>query len=231
MQFNPGTVKRCLKYEYPFLGKGETNMRNFLLAEDPYTASTQEKLKSLWIEESKILHGSFYPSGPQKPIQVVSKSKMKDIVDYLKKLLLSDWNDVNFVIGTNPNDLIEIKFDVETTDTAHGLNAYLNTLMSQNTVISGFQLRKVTQYWPYQSGKYIYYMIAPPWKKLYVVSLIDASSPITLPALDRTTQSTRAGPTGLPMDQPCLNRRSRRTQRCPNSTAATSTSTEESLTL
>lgn len=49
---------------------------------------------------------------------------MPDIVETLKRLLLSDWNDVNFVIGSNlisliktynianPNDLIEIKFDL-----------------------------------------------------------------------------------------------------------------------
>lgn len=97
---------------------------------------------------------------------------MKEIVDHLKRLLLSDWNDVNFVIGTNPNDLIEIKFDIESTDTAHGLNAYMNTLMNSNEIINSFNLRKVTQFWPLQEGNCIYYMIAPPWKKLYVVSTI-----------------------------------------------------------
>ena len=74
---------------------------------------------------------------------------MKDIVDHLKKMLLSDWNDVNFVIGTNPEDLIEIKFDIETTDTAHGLNAYMNTLMNSNELIGKYNLRKVTQFWPF----------------------------------------------------------------------------------
>ena len=95
---------------------------------------------------------------------------MKDIVDHLKRLLLEDWNDVSFVIGTNPNDLIEIKFDIETADTAHGLKAYMNILMNTNPIIGGFHLRKVTQYWPYQDGNFVYYMIAPPWKKLYIVS-------------------------------------------------------------
>jgi len=42
----------------------------------------------------------------------MSKSNLEDIVESLKRLLLSDWNDVNFVIGTNPNDQIEIKFDM-----------------------------------------------------------------------------------------------------------------------
>lgn len=38
---------------------------------------------------------------------------MGNIVDVIKKLLLNDWNDVNFVIGTNPKDFIEVKFDLE----------------------------------------------------------------------------------------------------------------------
>jgi hypothetical protein len=40
------------------------------------------------------------PAGKTKPIQTVTKSLMKDIVDCVKKLLLSDWNDVNFVLGS-----------------------------------------------------------------------------------------------------------------------------------
>ena len=147
--FNPSQVKKCLKYEWPFIGRSEIATKNFLMADDPYAQTMDERLRCRWLEESKILFGSFTPAGPQKPITQISKSKMKDIVDHLKKLLLSDWNDVNFVIGTNPEDLIEIKFDIETADTAHGLNAYMNTLMNTNEVINGYNLRKVTQYWPH----------------------------------------------------------------------------------
>jgi hypothetical protein len=57
-------------------------------------------LRSLWIEEAKVLFGAFVPSGIDHPIASIKKSKLKDIVDELKKLLLSDWNDVNFVIGS-----------------------------------------------------------------------------------------------------------------------------------
>ena len=105
-------------------------------------------------------------------------------------MLLNDWNDVNFVIGTNPKDLIEIKFDVQSSDIAHGLNAYMNTLMNANEIINGFCLRKVTQYWPYQEGSHIYYMIAPPWKKLYIVSIIRSSKFILLTFLNFVTFRT-----------------------------------------
>ena len=55
-----------------------------------------------------------------------------------KKLLLSDWNDVNFVIGTNPNDQIEIKFDMQTVDTLQGLHAYMNTMLNTNDDVIRF---------------------------------------------------------------------------------------------
>lgn len=57
---------------------------------------------------------------------------MKEIVDCVKKLLLSDWNDVNFVLGTNPNDFIEVKFDTTTVDNPVGLHSYMNTMLNTN---------------------------------------------------------------------------------------------------
>lgn len=100
--FNPAKMKRKLVYEYPFLGKDEQFTYSFLAADDPYDATKDEILRTKWMEEAKQLFGDFKPTGPQKPISEVSKSKMQDIVESLKKLLLSDWNDVNFVIGSKP---------------------------------------------------------------------------------------------------------------------------------
>ena len=57
-------VKKHMRYEFPFLGKNEIITREFLTAEDPYQASTVEKLRTRWLDESKILFGSFTPSGP-----------------------------------------------------------------------------------------------------------------------------------------------------------------------
>jgi len=98
--FNRAPLKKVMKYEYPFLGKGETSTRNFLLAEDPYCVGKTDALRAHWIEEVKQLYGAFRPSGPAHPIHTVSKSLMREIVDVVKRLLLSDWNDVNFVLGS-----------------------------------------------------------------------------------------------------------------------------------
>jgi len=125
------------------------------------------------LEEAKILYGDFTPSGANKPIATVQQSKLKDIVDIIKKLLLADWNDVNFVIGTNPNDLIEIKFDLTTVDTLQGLHAYMNTMLNTNEDLVRFCLRKISYYWGFKEGQYSYYMLSPPWVKLYINDVIN----------------------------------------------------------
>ena len=63
-----------------------------------------------------------------------------------------------------------MKFDLTTIDTLQGLHAYMNTLLSSNEEIMRFCLRKVTHYWGFKEGSYVYYMVAPPWVKTLVVS-------------------------------------------------------------
>ena len=46
-----------------------------------------------------------------------------------------DWAEVNFIIGTNPDSFIEIKFDRNSIDTERGLKAYMNTLIQSHEVI------------------------------------------------------------------------------------------------
>lgn len=98
--FIPALARKCLKYEYPFLGVNEVSIYSFLSQNDPYEATRDEKLRSLWIDECKRLFGPFKPAGTDKPLSKVTKSQLRDIVEVLKRLLLSDWNDVNFVIGS-----------------------------------------------------------------------------------------------------------------------------------
>ena len=74
-----------------------------MAAGDPYEVVREEKMRCRWIEEAKLLYGDFVPSGSTRPIQSVTRSSLPDIVDAIKKLLLADWNDVNFVIGSKYN--------------------------------------------------------------------------------------------------------------------------------
>lgn len=174
-----------MKYEYPFQDDKEAKfVYGFLCTGDPYEACRDEKNRAMWIEEANMLFGSFKPSGPQKPISTIQKSKLEEIVEFLKKLLLSDWNDVNFVIGTNPNDQIEIKFDLQTVDTLQGLHAYMNTMLNTNDDMIRYQLRKLPRYWGYREGSFVYYMLSPPWVKLYINDVVNQ----TKSSNDRTAQ-------------------------------------------
>lgn len=179
--FIGGVIHNNMKYQYPFIPENEQYTHSFLSCGDPYGVSIDDKLRSKWIDEAKMIYGDFIPSGPSKPIHCVSKSLMKEIVDCVKRLLLSDWNDVNFVLGSkffesfnsiaNPNDFIEVKFDTDTVDNPTGLHSYMNTLLNTNDDIIRYQLRKISYYWGYREGNFVYYMFAPPWLKVYIVSL------------------------------------------------------------
>ena len=76
-----------------------------------------------------------------------------------------DWAEVNFIIGTNPDNFIEIKFDQKSVDTELGLKAYMNTLISTHEVISQFNLRKVLKFWAYKDESHVYFMLSPQWIK------------------------------------------------------------------
>ena len=76
-----------------------------------------------------------------------------------------DWAEVNFIIGTNPDSFIEIKFDKKSIDTDNGLRAYMNTLIKSHDAISQFNLKRVIKFWGYEFGNHIYFMLAPSWIK------------------------------------------------------------------
>jgi hypothetical protein len=59
--FNRAMVRANYKYEYPFLGKDEKYTHSFLLQEDPYDSTKDERLRAKWIEEARQLFGEFKP--------------------------------------------------------------------------------------------------------------------------------------------------------------------------
>jgi hypothetical protein len=72
------------------------------------------------------------------------------------------------VIGTNPEDFIEMRFEVDSLDSPQGLKTYLNNLVNSNEFVMKYQLRRVTQYWNLfsESGRQLYFMLAPPYVKI-----------------------------------------------------------------
>jgi len=94
-------------------------------------------------------------------LEKINRNQLPDIVNYIKKVIMIDWAEVNFIIGTNPESFIEIKFDERTIDTELGLKAYMNTLISTHEVISQFELKKVLKYWGFKQENHLYFMLSP----------------------------------------------------------------------
>ena len=137
----------------------------YLSNDDPYEVTHDEVLKAKWLHENKILHGDFKPSQNDRCMNKINRQQLPDVVNYIKKVIMIDWAEVNFIIGTNPDSFIEIKFDQKSVDTELGLRAYMNTLISTHEVISQFNLRKVLKFWGYKDEKHVYFMLAPQWIK------------------------------------------------------------------
>lgn len=57
------------------------------------------------------------------------------MVGEIKRNLLADWSDINFIIGTNPEDFIEMRFDLTSLDSPKGLHAYMNNLVNMSDLL------------------------------------------------------------------------------------------------
>jgi hypothetical protein len=93
---------------------------------------------------------------------------LPEVVGYIKRNLLQDWSDISFVIGTNPEDFIEMRFEVASLDSPQGLKMYLNNLVNSNEFVMKYQLRRIAHYWYLfsEDGAQLYFMLAPPYVKL-----------------------------------------------------------------
>lgn len=100
-----------MKYENPFNPEDTDYLFPYFDEHDPYEAARDEVLRTKWLEESKISNGEFKPAFKERSLQVAGRTLLIEILEEVKKVLLADWNDINFVIGTNPEEMIEIKFD------------------------------------------------------------------------------------------------------------------------
>lgn len=130
-----------LKHENPFNeGKKETVFPLFKEVDDPYEASQDELLRAKWIKDNRILHGDFKPSNCDKGLTQVNRGQLPDIVIFLKEVIRIDWAEINFIIGTNPEEFIEIKFE-KSPDGELGLKSYMNNLIHNHETISHFNLK------------------------------------------------------------------------------------------
>lgn len=65
----------------------------------------------------------------------MTRANLPEAVGVIKRSLLADWSDINFIIGTNPEDYIEMRFDAFTLDSPKGLHAYMNNIVNSNEML------------------------------------------------------------------------------------------------
>jgi hypothetical protein len=49
----------------------------------------------------------------------------------------------------------------------------MNTMLNTNDECIRFQLKKLPRYWGYREDDFVYYMLTPPWVKLYINDVIN----------------------------------------------------------
>jgi len=187
------------KYEDAFMPDEDKKdfVMPFLSSDDPYEVTHDEVLKAKWLHENKILYGDFKPSNKERCIDKINRSQLPDVVNYIKKVIMIDWAEVNFIIGTNPDSFIEIKFDQKSVDTELGLKAYMNTLISTHEVISQFNLRKVLKFWGFKDDCHVYFMLAPQWIKFNPGHVYSSVLKVQQEQIIKNQQKSRTGELGV----------------------------------
>lgn len=92
-----------------------------------------------------------------------SRNQIRDMIGFLKSKIAKDWEDSVFVIGVNPEDMIELRFESESIESTQSLNTYMNLLIETDDEIFSFKLRKHISKWGLNKEGFISFVLCPPW--------------------------------------------------------------------
>lgn len=80
------------------------------------------------VEDSKILHGPFVPSGKEKIGDHATRQSLPAILKELHACLDEDWGDYRFSVMSTEDDAVVVRFELESVDSERGLHAYMNVM-------------------------------------------------------------------------------------------------------
>jgi hypothetical protein len=133
---------------------------------DPYEDSQNEEMRRAWLDKSKVLHGPFRPSQGANALGKPTRAHVPDIMRNLATTLDRDWDDAEYQVFRDEEDLIILEFELASLDSVKGLLAYMNMLEHTNETISSHGLSKVVELWNHEPGDgSVYYAFKPPWVK------------------------------------------------------------------
>ena len=158
--FVPSGLPKRQKYEDIF----ENPEYRFPYMGDAFEAAGDQKLRSKWIENAKVLHGPFVPTSSKARLEKPTRIMLSDLVREMHAAIAKDWSDVAFEVMTTEDDHIAIRFLLEDVPSPRGLAAYMNVMASTSHVVGKYQLNKVVEDWNSRPGDhYLYYLFRPPW--------------------------------------------------------------------
>jgi hypothetical protein len=156
------TAKLKMKYESPF--DDSENQYQYIC--DPYDAAQSQHLRDKWVEDSKVLHGPYIPSGTEKSISSISRAMLPTMVADIYRVIKEDWSNVEFSVLATEDDNIAVRFSLMSIDNERGIESYMNCLQKKGDCIVDYKLKKMVEDWGKKPGDgYIYYMLRSPWVK------------------------------------------------------------------
>lgn len=69
----------------------------------------------------------------------------------------------------------------------------MNNLISSNSIIRKYGLRRVPYYWGFKDTSHIYYMVAPPWVHLLVNDVVNFAKISKVQSKDQDEEGSDAG--------------------------------------
>lgn len=131
---------------------------------EPYPDTKDDERHKKWLEDKKILHGAFVPSGARPPVDAVTRKVLPEIIKELHEVLAGDWEDVAFSIAVTEDENLAVRFDTSTVECESGLVAYMNVFVRSHRVASKYNLQKVAEDWNAKPGDGgLYFVFRPPW--------------------------------------------------------------------
>ncbi|TMW63795.1 hypothetical protein Poli38472_002736 [Pythium oligandrum] len=152
-----------LKYEDPFGDLQQT----YPHLHEPYPDLRDEERHRKWLEDKKILHGAFVPSGHRLDVEyTITKLILPEILQQIHSVLATDWPHVEFSIAPTDDELLAVRFSEATLESEAGLIAYMNVFIRSHRLALKYKLHKVAEDWNAKPGDGgLYFVMRPPWAK------------------------------------------------------------------
>jgi hypothetical protein len=133
---------------------------------DPYDGTAQANRRLKCSNEAKVLHAvTFKPAGHRQPVAAVTRRLLPEIVAALHRQLARDWADSSFAVLATEDDMLAVRFELQSLDNPRAVLAYMNTFArAPDSLCNRYSLSCEITDWNRAPGDgYLYYMWRPSW--------------------------------------------------------------------